>query len=638
MKKISLLLILILPYFVFAKEYKMMELEYTEEYKEWLKLKNSSFEPIKYKLNTIGDTLLGASPSDSSYSLVNDNLTGPVRNQEQTDSCWAFASTDAVKSNLLKNSTDTSLINKYFSPVHLELTVNNNNLASLNTLNRIPYNRSIDTGGNYYMTSSYFLNLKGPVYENEYLKWGDYKKFIKTNNINTTISVSDTDNNLDFNIIKDLKPSVQVNGIANYYDTTGNSLCSTETKNLIKNLITTNGAVASNIYLDFSLLSGDKRQYYNYDGTENPNHGVLIVGWDDNIETTNFNSSHRPSTKGAWIVKNSYGTSNGDNGYYYVSYEDKKVCYNIFSFYDVQDNVSDKVYYYDELYSGVMANITTSTNLYLANKFTRDTTSTKKEKIDYVTINMPIQNTNYNVYYSPNGELNNLTKVASGTSTRPGYKAIPLDSDKQVILNDNNSPEYAIIYEFIPETNTTYNLLLYGKIDSSPILASANSTPNVSYAAVGTPILENFSPLISPTTGEQLNNTIRVYTSYVDDNQTSNTDNGTTYIIDDSNSNHNNNGNTNTNSTTSTNTNNVKVVDKSKVNTIKFVNNPANEIDPTTLDTSKNSIDETSIEQKNYETIDNPKTGAIVSIIIIITLIILLIAITINKKNIIFKI
>ncbi|MBE0684568.1 MAG: hypothetical protein IH585_01070, partial [Anaerolineaceae bacterium] len=35
-------------------------------------------------------------------------------------------------------------------------------------------------------------------------------------------------------------------------------------------------------------------------------HGVLIVGWDDGIGPT-----------GAWIVKNSYGTDWGDNGYFY---------------------------------------------------------------------------------------------------------------------------------------------------------------------------------------------------------------------------------------------------------------------------------------------------------------------------------
>lgn len=638
-KKLILLILLILPYFVFAKEYKIMELEYTDEYREWIKLKtkNDNLEPVKYKINTIGDNLLGASPTQSSYSLVDDNLTGPVRNQEQTDSCWAFASTDAIKSNLLTtHRSDTSLINKYFSPVHLELTVNTHNNTSLNTLNRIPYNRNIDTGGNYYMTTSYLLNLRGPIYENEYLKWGDYKKFLKTNGINTNVSVADTDNDLNFTKIKTLKPDVQVKGIANYMNTTGTGTCTTDAKSTIKNLITTNGAVASNIYLNNSYLAGDKNQYYNYDGEENPNHGVLIVGWNDDIEVTNFNSSHRPTTKGAWIVKNSYGTSYGDNGYYYVSYEDKKICYNVFSFYDVTDKVSDKVYYYDELYSGVMANITTSSNFYLANKFKRSTNSTKKEKIDYVTINMPNNNVNYNVYYSPTGALNNLTKVASGTSTKPGYQAIAFDEDKQVVLNDNDSEDFAIVYELLPEGNTTYNLLLYGKIDSSSILASAESTPNVSYAAVEAPVTENWSPLINPANNEQLNNTIRVYTSYVEDQQQSTTDPSTTYVVDDNDPN-NGNGNTSNNTNTNTNTtndDNVQVVDKDKVNSVKLINNPANEPDPTGLDASKNAVDEIMTNKDYYGTIENPKTGAIISIIIILVIIIaLIIAIKINKKK-----
>ena len=53
----------------------------------------------------------------------------------------------------------------------------------------------------------------------------------------------------------------------------------------------------------------------------NPNHEVSIVGWDDNFPKEKFLVT--PPGNGAWIVKNSYGTAWGDNGFLYVSYYDK---------------------------------------------------------------------------------------------------------------------------------------------------------------------------------------------------------------------------------------------------------------------------------------------------------------------------
>ena len=39
------------------------------------------------------------------------------------------------------------------------------------------------------------------------------------------------------------------------------------------------------------------------------NHAVVIIGWDDNYSKDNFNEAHRPSSNGAWIVKNSWETN-----------------------------------------------------------------------------------------------------------------------------------------------------------------------------------------------------------------------------------------------------------------------------------------------------------------------------------------
>ena len=53
------------------------------------------------------------------------------------------------------------------------------------------------------------------------------------------------------------------------------------------------------------------------------NHDVSIIGWDDNFDASNFLVT--PPGNGAWIVKNSYGTDWGDNGFFYVSYYDESL-------------------------------------------------------------------------------------------------------------------------------------------------------------------------------------------------------------------------------------------------------------------------------------------------------------------------
>jgi autotransporter-associated beta strand protein len=55
-------------------------------------------------------------------------------------------------------------------------------------------------------------------------------------------------------------------------------------------------------------------------GILNTNHAVSLVGWDDDYVFNNFTDNGAP-LKGAWLMRNSWGTIAGDNGYYYISYK-----------------------------------------------------------------------------------------------------------------------------------------------------------------------------------------------------------------------------------------------------------------------------------------------------------------------------
>ena len=107
------------------------------------------------------------------------------------------------------------------------------------------------------------------------------------------------------------------------------------------------GAVATSIYWSSSNLKG--KNYY-YSGGATSNHAVVIVGWDDTYSRNNFKTT--PEGDGAWIIKNSWGTSGGDKGFYYVSYYDTRCApvdkpYSTYTFV-LNDTIKfDKNYQYD---------------------------------------------------------------------------------------------------------------------------------------------------------------------------------------------------------------------------------------------------------------------------------------------------
>ncbi len=114
----------------------------------------------------------------------------------------------------------------------------------------------------------------------------------------------------------------------------------------LKNLVHEYGAVSVSIDMNTKkYLNADTGAFYKYEGGNDTDHAVTVVGWDDDYHKENFADAVKgipaPQNDGAWVVQNSWGDEqswpSGDDGFFYVSYESVGfTTYNTAAAYDMQ--------------------------------------------------------------------------------------------------------------------------------------------------------------------------------------------------------------------------------------------------------------------------------------------------------------
>lgn len=116
-------------------------------------------------------------------------------------------------------------------------------------------------------------------------------------------------------------------------------------QDVLKDMIMQYGAIFTAMCWDNSAYNPTTR-CYNYQGLAWANHAIAVVGWDDNKDMSSVGATAR----GAWICKNSWGTTFGENGYFYISYQDRYMN-DVLLVYPHRMNYSSngKLYMYDRL-------------------------------------------------------------------------------------------------------------------------------------------------------------------------------------------------------------------------------------------------------------------------------------------------
>ena len=224
----------------------------------------------------------------------------------------------------------------------------------------------------------------------------------------------------------------------------------TSDRTAVKEAIMEYGAGTFGYYADDNYEQNDGSYYY--PSNESSNHDVTVVGWDDNYSKSKF--SPQPSGNGAWIIKNSWGTSYGTNGYYYISYYDvpsnNDTCY----FYKVEDvDNYDNNYQYDG---------TTNFNNYMqlkrngsvANVFTANGTETL-EAVAFCNwdAGMSYKCDIYKNPTSTNPTSGTLVSTKSGTFEYAGYHTVELDTTVSLSAGDR----FSVVF-----TNTGYSTIDIG--------------------------------------------------------------------------------------------------------------------------------------------------------------------------------
>lgn len=125
----------------------------------------------------------------------------------------------------------------------------------------------------------------------------------------------------------------------------GELVASLDNNTYIKQMIMEHGGVTIGVNADNIFWKDHNKTLYSFFGGEpvpTANHEVLVVGWDDNYPASNFRTA--PEADGAWICRNSWGSSSGEGGFFYLSYYDETTQNSNAAFYHVAAE-TDKDYY-----------------------------------------------------------------------------------------------------------------------------------------------------------------------------------------------------------------------------------------------------------------------------------------------------
>lgn len=388
-----------------------------------------------------------------------------VKDQDPWGACWAFGALAAGESSMIKKGIATNSID--LSEMHLSYFQYHSvkdplGLTSGDRTSIMPgYNNYLELGGNNLFTMFTLSKWVGAAAESTIPYSGAYQSYYND--------------------------ALAYNDVAHMQNT---RYVSNADMTSVKNLIQQYGAVSTSIYYNSAFQNSTAGYYFptkTFVGTFTSNHIVTLVGWNDAYPKEKLTSTYTyktsagetktgsstPSRNGAWIVKNSYGTADGDNGYIYISYADHSMVTvngDLLSFAFDMENANNYDYNYQYDGSSSSSALGLGNDSSIAARYTVQGKGGTNEQLDAVSFSVDNENIGYSIQVYKNPSTSNptsgspmLSYAQTGKTTYRGYYTIPLNEklvfkkgDTFSVVIKLTTSKDPTIYAFCD--NTTTNL------------------------------------------------------------------------------------------------------------------------------------------------------------------------------------